>query len=278
LQVEQLQSTHARMAQAHVKQRRRRHALMLICAPVHVHPKRGRWLERVSLGIMTSRPTALITGASRGIGAAVAAAIAPTHDLLLGGRDVEALKAVAAQFPSATPWTVELSDPAALVEATSAIDRLDVLVHSAGVATLGSLAETPVDVWRTTMEINVIAVAELTRLLLPALRAASGQVVLINSGAGLNANPNWGAYAASKFALRAYADVLRAEEPALRVTTVYPGRTATDMQRSVRESEGGEFRANDYLTPESVAQAVAFALLAPPDAHVNDVTVRPRSH
>jgi NADP-dependent 3-hydroxy acid dehydrogenase YdfG len=62
------------------------------------------------------------------------------------------------------------------------------------------------------------------------------------------------------------------------VTTVYPGRTATDMQRSVRESEGGEFRANDYLTPESVAQAVAFALLAPPDAHVNDVTVRPRPH
>jgi NADP-dependent 3-hydroxy acid dehydrogenase YdfG len=225
---------------------------------------------------MTSRPTALITGASRGIGAAVAAALAPTHDLLLGGRDVDALKTLAAEFPSATPWTVELSDAAALGKATSAIDRLDVLVHNAGVATLGALAETSVDVWRTTMEVNVIAVAELTRLLLPALRAAAGQVVLINSGAGLRANPNWGAYAASKFALRAYADVLRAEEPALRVTTVYPGRTATDMQRAVRESEGGEFNANDYLTPESVAQAVTFALLAPPDAHINDVNVRPR--
>ncbi|MFC0546298.1 SDR family oxidoreductase [Kutzneria chonburiensis] len=227
---------------------------------------------------MTSRPTALITGASRGIGAAVAAALAPTHDLLLGGRDVEALKTLAARFPSATPWTVELSDADAVASAAAAIDRLDVLVHSAGVATLGPLAETSVDVWRTTMEVNVVAVAELTRLLLPALRAAAGQVVLINSGAGLHANPNWGAYAASKFALRAYADVLRAEEPALRVTTVYPGRTATDMQRSVRESEGGEFNANDYLAPESVAQAVTFALLAPPDAHINDVNVRSRPH
>ena len=225
---------------------------------------------------MTSRPTALITGASRGIGAAIAAALAPTHDLLLGGRDVEALKAVAEQLPSATPWPVELGDPAGLAAATAAIDRLDVLVHSAGVATLGSLADTSVDVWRSTREINVVAVAELTRHLLPALRAAAGQVVLINSGAGLRANPNWGAYAASKFALRAFADALRAEEPRLRVTSVYPGRTATDMQRAIREAEGEEYVPTDHLTPESVAEAVRFALLAPPDAHVHEVTVRPR--
>ncbi len=227
---------------------------------------------------MTSRPTALVTGASRGIGAAVAAALAPTHHLLLGGRDVDALKAVAEQLPSATPWPVELTDPTAVVEATSALDRLDVLVHSAGVATLGVLAETSVEVWRSTLEINVVAVAELTRQLLPALRDASGQVVLINSGAGLNANPNWGAYAASKFALRAFADVLRAEEPKLRVTSVYPGRTATDMQRDIRESEGSAYNPNEYLTPETVAQAVTFALLAPADAHVNEISVRPRPH
>jgi NADP-dependent 3-hydroxy acid dehydrogenase YdfG len=227
---------------------------------------------------MTSRPTALITGASRGIGAAVAAALAPTHHLLLGGRDVEALKAVAATVPSATPWPVELTDPVAVAEAAAAIDRLDVLVHSAGVATLGSLAETPAEVWRTTFDVNVVAVAELTRHLLPALRAAAGQVVLINSGAGQRANPNWGAYAASKFALRAFADVLRAEEPQLRVTTVYPGRTATDMQRSIRASEGSDYVPDDYLAPETVAQAVTFALLAPSDAHVHDVSVRPRPH
>ena len=79
----------------------------------------------------------------------------------------------------------------------------------------------------------MVAVAELTRLLLPALRAANGHVVLINSGAGLRANAGWGAYAASKFALRAFGDALRLEEPALRVTSIHPGRIDTDMQRDI---------------------------------------------
>lgn len=225
---------------------------------------------------MTSRPTALITGASRGIGAAVAHALAPTHDLLLGGRDADALKVLASDLPAATAWPVELTDADALAAATAEVPCLDVLVHSAGVARLGPLADTSAEVWRETLELNVVAVAELTRLLLPALRAAAGHVVLINSGAGLRANPNWGAYAASKFALRAYGDVLRAEEPELRVTSVHPGRVATDMQREVRAAEGGEYAPADYLAPESVAEAVRYALFAPADAHVNEVTIRPR--
>jgi NADP-dependent 3-hydroxy acid dehydrogenase YdfG len=225
---------------------------------------------------MTSRPTALITGASRGIGAAIARTLAPTCDLLLGGRDADALKVLASELPSATAWPVELTDADALAAATAAVPRLDVLVHSAGVARLGMLADTSAEIWRETLELNVVAVAELTRLLLPALRAASGHVVLINSGAGLRANPYWGAYAASKFALRVYGDVLRAEEPALRVTSVHPGRVATDMQREVRAAEGGEYVPADYLAPESVAEAVRYALFAPADAHVNEVTIRPR--
>lgn len=155
------------------------------------------------------------------------------------------------------------------------IDRLDVLVHSAGVVTLGRIAETPAEVWRRTMEINVVAVAELTRLLLPALRAAGGHVVAVNSGAGQRANPNWGSYAASKFALRAFADALRLEEPGLRVTTVYPGRIDTDMQRGVRAQENGTYEPEKYLAPESVARAVAAAVTASPDAHVTEITVRP---
>lgn len=129
---------------------------------------------------MSERPTALVTGASRGVGAAIAHALAPTHDLLLGGRDTEALAKVCAGLPDARPWPVELT---AVTEADVAgIDRLDVLVHSAGVVTLGRIAETPAEVWRRTMEVNVVAVAELTRLLLPALRAVHGQVALVNSG------------------------------------------------------------------------------------------------
>ncbi|RJQ83415.1 SDR family oxidoreductase [Pseudonocardiaceae bacterium YIM PH 21723] len=222
------------------------------------------------------RPTALITGASKGIGLAIATALAPTHDLLLGGRDQVALKELADTFPSARPFAVEVTDHEGLAQRTAGIEWLDVLVHSAGMAKLGHIADTPAQVWRDTLELNVIAVAELTRLLLPALRAAHGQVVLINSGAGQNAHPNWGSYAASKFALRAFADVLRAEEQDLRVTTVYPGRVATDMQRSVREQEGGEFQAGSYLRPESVAAAVLTAITATPEAHIQDITVRPK--
>ncbi|WP_137813984.1 SDR family oxidoreductase [Gandjariella thermophila] len=226
---------------------------------------------------MSNRPLALVTGASRGIGAAVAHALAPTHDLLLGGRDEAALARVAEPLPAARPWVAELTDPEALRAATAGIDRLDVLVHSAGVADIGPLADTSVEVWRRTLEVNVVAVAELTRLLLPALRAARGHVVLVNSGAGLRANPGWGVYAASKFALRAYADVLRAEEAAhgVRVTSVHPGRVATDMQRAVRAREGGEFEPQKYLRPESVAAAVLSAVTVTPDAHLTEIMVRP---
>ena len=224
---------------------------------------------------MSGRPLALVTGASRGIGAAVAAALAPGHDVLLGGREVGDLARLAESLPGARPWPVELTDPAALAAATSGIDGLDVLVHSAGVAQLGTLAEATVDTWRRTFEVNVFAVAELTRLLLPALRARRGHVVLINSGSGWRANPNWGAYAASKFALRAFADVLRTEEPCLRVTGVYPGRTATDMQRAIRASEGDDYEPDRYLRPESIAAAVLAAVTAGPDAHVTEVSVRP---
>ncbi|MBP2339882.1 NADP-dependent 3-hydroxy acid dehydrogenase YdfG [Saccharothrix coeruleofusca] len=226
---------------------------------------------------MTNRPVALVTGASRGIGAAVARALAPTHDLLLGGRDEAALREVAAELPGARPWAVELTDSAAVAEAVAGLDRLDVLVHSAGIADLGPLAEATADVWRRTMEVNVVAVAELTRLALPLLRAARGQVVLLNSGAGLRANPNWGVYAASKFALRAFGDALRAEEPELRVTSVHPGRTDTDMQRGVRAQENGDYQAERYLRAESVARAVTTAVLATDDAHVTEVVIRPRA-
>jgi NADP-dependent 3-hydroxy acid dehydrogenase YdfG len=218
---------------------------------------------------------ALITGASRGIGAAVARSLHGTHDLLLGGRDADALAAVAAELPGSTPWPVELTDPSALAEAVADIDRLDVLVHSAGVGRVGPLAEADAALWRHIYDVNVVAVAELTRLLLPALRAANGRVVLINSGAGRTAHPGWGPYAASKFALRAYADVLRGEEPALRVTTVYPGRTDTDMQRTVRADEGGDYEPDRYLRPESVAAAVHHAATAPADAHLTEIVIRP---
>ncbi len=111
--------------------------------------------------------------------------------------------------------------------------------------------------------------------MLPALRAANGHVVLINSGAGLRANAGWGAYAASKFALRAFADALRLEEPGLRVTSIHPGRIDTDMQRAIVASEGGEYDADAFLTPQTVARAVRNAVETPRDAHPTEIVLRP---
>jgi len=225
-----------------------------------------------------TRPTALITGASKGVGAATARALSATHDVLLGGRDAAALDRLAAELPGARPWKVEITDDAALAVACADIERLEVLVHSAGVGDIGTIADSTTQLWRTTFDINVVAVAELTRLLLPALRTARGHVVMINSGAGFTARPGWGAYAASKFALRALADSLRAEETALRVTSVHPGRIDTDMQRRVRTAEGGAYEADQYLSVESVASAVLTAVRAPVDAHLTELVLRPASH
>ncbi|MFD3428560.1 SDR family oxidoreductase [Nocardia fluminea] len=224
----------------------------------------------------TPAPTALITGASRGLGAAIARELAPTHDLLLGARSADALKPILTELPEATGWPVALTDYPAVAAAAEQIPRLDVLVHNAGIADLGTVAESSVEQWRETLEVNLIAVAELTRALLPALRAANGHVVLINSGAGLRAHPGWGSYAASKFGLRAFADALRQEEPALRVTSLFPGRIDTDMQRAIVADEGREYRPEEFLTPETVAGAVRTALDTPRDGHPTEIVLRPR--
>ena len=220
-------------------------------------------------------PTALITGASRGIGAAIATALAPTHTLRLAGRPSPALQATAERL-GATTLTLDLTDTDAIPAATAAIGELDVLVHNAGVFFPGRIAESTVKHWRATLDVNVVGAVALTLALLPALRRASGQVVFINSGTGRKASPDMASYSASKFALRAFADSLRASEPALRVTTVYPGRTDTDMQRALVSFEGGEYDPDRFLRPDTVAGLVARVLATPPDGHVHEVVLRPR--
>ncbi|MGZ8177789.1 SDR family oxidoreductase [Williamsia sp. SKLECPSW1] len=220
-------------------------------------------------------PTALVTGASRGLGAAIARALAPTHDLLLGGRPSAELDALAADLDGASTWPVELTDHEEMEAATEAITSLDLLVHNAGVGSIGPVEDTYADEYRAMMEVNFIAVAELTRQLLPALREARGHVVIINSGAGRDAKPGWSAYAASKFAVRAFADALRQEERDLRVTSVYPGRIDTDMQRDIVAMEGDDYDGSRFLRVESVAAAVLSAVTTPADAHPTDIVLRP---
>ncbi|OHU99351.1 SDR family oxidoreductase [Mycobacterium talmoniae] len=220
-------------------------------------------------------PTALITGAAGGIGAAIATALAPTHTLLLSGRPSARLDALATRL-GATTWPMDLTDTDTIEAATETIDSLDVLVHNAGVMVPGRVAESHADEWRATFEVNVVGAVALTLALLPALRSGEGRVVFVNSGAGRKVSAGMAAYSASKFALRAFADSLRDDEPSLRVTTVYPGRVDTDMQRDLVAFEGGDYDPARFLRPETVAAVVAQAVTAPPDAHVHEIVLRPR--
>ena len=220
-------------------------------------------------------PTAMITGASRGLGSAIAAALAPTHTLFLAGRPSSRLDALAEEF-GATTWPIDLADTDALPAVVEPIVELDALIHNAGVAYPGRVAESTVDEWRASMQVNVVGAVALTLALLPALRAAGGHVVFINSGAGINASPGLASYSASKFALRGFADSLRNDEPSLRVTSIHPGRIATVMQEGLIAYEGKDYDPSQFLSPESVAKVVADAVNVPPDADIHEVVVRPR--
>lgn len=217
----------------------------------------------------------MITGAAGGLGAAIADALAPTHTLLLAGRPSDRLDALAERLGAPT-WPLDLTDLDSIEAGAEVLTELDVLIHNAGVAFPGRVAESDVDEWRATFEVNVLGAVALTLALLPALRSARGQVIFINSGAGQNVSAGLASYSASKFALRAFADSLRVDEPALRVTSVHPGRIDSDMQRDLIAYEDREYVPENFLAPATVAAVVAQAVLTPPDGHVREIVIRPR--
>ena len=171
---------------------------------------------------------------------------------------------------------MDLTDIDEIDSAAEVLTELDVLVHNAGVAYPGRVGESTPEQWRATFDVNVTGAVALTLAVLPALRAAGADVVFINSGAGLTVSPGLASYSASKFALRAFADSLRADEPLLRVTSIHPGRVDTEMQRDLVAYEGGDYDPVRFLTPQTVAAAVAQVVATPPDAHTHQVVIRPR--
>jgi NAD(P)-dependent dehydrogenase (short-subunit alcohol dehydrogenase family) len=223
-------------------------------------------------------PTHLLTGAGSGIGHVLAGRLLERGDeLWLLARSPERAHDLRADHPGATVLVADLAQPES-VEGLELPESLDSVVHAAGVIELGRVADLSVEDWASQLRVNLVAPATLTRVALPALRAGRGTVVLLNSGSGLRANAQWSAYAASKHGLRALADALRAEEQehGVRVTSVYPGRTATPMQRKVHGQEGREYDAADWIDPETVAATILGVIDLPGDATITDVTVRPR--
>ncbi|TDD93367.1 SDR family oxidoreductase [Actinomadura rubrisoli] len=208
--------------------------------------------------------TVLVTGANGGIGAAIVGELHERgHQIIALGRDAARLEDLAVSFPRVVRWVAaDLRRPEALAGLVGDVEHLDGLVHNAAVAPVASVADTPYAMWQDVLTVNVVAAAELTRLLLPALRAAAGHVIFINAAPGVHAVPRWSAYAASKAALRELADSLREEEAPnnVRVTTVYPPGTATGLLERVRAEFGQPYDPDAAGSPQSVAAHIVNAL------------------
>jgi len=230
--------------------------------------------------------TALVTGASSGIGRAIAVRLAEQGVRIYGvGRNIRNLDAtvgeIHARGGSAEPIIADLTagnDLANLVRSvTREITGLDILVHAAGVISNGYLQNTSVESFDLQFQANTRAPYLLTQALLPLLKAARGEIVFINSSAGLNARtPQQSQYAATKHALKAIADTLREEvnSEGVRVLSVYPGRTATPLQQTLFQAENKTYHPELLLQPEDVATVVVSALSLPRTAEVTDINIR----
>jgi short-subunit dehydrogenase len=220
--------------------------------------------------------THLITGAGSGIGAALADRLHERGDsLVLLARSEARATALADRYPGALTFAADLARPESLE--VPELDSLDSVLHVAGVVDLATVEEQSAAELREQIEVNLVAPAVLTRLTLDAVRRAAGTYVFVNSSAGLAASPGWSAYAASKFGLRGFADSLRGEEVehGVRVTTVFPSRTATPMQEKVHEQEGRTYDASRWIDPAVVADTILHVLDLPAGVTIPEVTVRP---
>jgi NAD(P)-dependent dehydrogenase (short-subunit alcohol dehydrogenase family) len=205
---------------------------------------------------------ALITGASRGLGRALAGGLAAAgYSLVIDARDAGALSRAAAGIRGAQAGAEviavpgDVTDPAHRSALRAAAGELDLLVNNAGTlgaAPLPALADYPLDELRAAFEANVIAPVALLQAFLPALRERGGAVLNITSDAAIEPYSGWGGYGAVKAALEQASNVLAAEEPAVRVWWVDPGDLRTDMHQAAFPGED----ISDRPLPESVVPAL----------------------
>ena len=235
---------------------------------------------------MGAELNAVITGASSGIGRAIATAIASMGAAVcLVGRDAERLEAAAGKVRviarSVLVYESDLTIDSAVDELARRLkyefDALDVLVHCAGAFATGKIEATPVAQLDALYRANLRLPFALTQALLPLLKVRPGQIVFINSSQGLTARANTGLYASTQHALKGLADSLRQEVNAdgIRVLSVYPGRTATARMESLYEIEGRTYQPELLLQAEDIAQVVMASLQLPRTAEITNVEIRP---
>jgi len=226
---------------------------------------------------------ALITGASRGIGAAAARCFAAAgFDLLLIARSD--LTDFAAELGS-TGRRVEtshldLADPTAIAPAVEELCGRGVsptvLVNNAGVAWTGPLATMPLESWQWLLQLNLTSVFLMCQAVVPLLRrSGGGRIINVSSHAARNAFPQWGAYCVSKAALASFSRCLAEEERphGIRVSTLTLGAVNTPLWES--ESVHSSFDRRAMLAPEQAAEALLFLALQPDIQTVEDLTLMP---
>jgi len=229
------------------------------------------------------RPVAVITGASAGIGAATARALARLgFEVVLGARRLERVTALAHEL-GGRAHALDVTKPASVDAFARTVPEAAVLVNNAGVAHgLDPIATATEDGWRAMLETNVLGLLRVTRALLPALgRAPAAHIINLGSVAGLEAYAGGGGYAATKHAVRAISQTLRLElvgRP-IRITEIDPGMVETEFSL-VRFAGDAARAAKVYegLTPlsaDDIAECIAFAVSRPPHVNIDQIVVKP---
>ena len=230
-------------------------------------------------------PVALVTGASSGIGAATVRALAAEgFETIAAARRLERCEELAAEVGGRAA-RLDVADPDSVAELAATIERLDVVVHSAGGALgLEPVAEADEDRWREMYESNFLGVVRVTKSLLGVLeRSDSARIIIIGSVAGVEAYEGGGGYTGAKHAVHALAQTLRLEllESGIAVTEVAPGMVETEFSL-VRFDGDAERAANVYdglepLTGGDVAAAIAFCATRPPNVNLEYLAIQPRA-
>lgn len=219
----------------------------------------------------------LITGASRGIGRAIATKLAaPDITLLLHGRDPAALARTCREVELTGANTIKLIHDLATVagvqELIAAVghEPIDLLVNNAGIAVVKPFAEITVDEWQQMLGVNLTAPVLLTQHFAPRMPPGSS-IVNILSIAAKSAFPNWSVYCATKFALEGFSSAVRQElrPHGVRVLNVYPAATDTDIWTNV----AGDWPRDRMIAATEVADAVVFALSQRADVAVDEITL-----
>jgi NADP-dependent 3-hydroxy acid dehydrogenase YdfG len=235
--------------------------------------------------IATTNRTALITGASSGIGKATALAFAKAGiNLALVGRSPDKLTAVAeaaiAVGASAKTYVVDLSQldrvSTQIAEIAADSDNLDILVNNAGMGYTGTMGDTPLADWQRVIDLNLTSVFQCVRGILPHMRRQrSGVIVNISSIASKQVFPDWGLYSVSKFGLMALTQAIAQEERGhgIRVSAICPGSVNTPIWDT--DTVHADFDRSAMLTPEMVAEGILYAVLAPAGAVVEELTIMP---